>query len=391
MKRGAGRGRATAGGRLPLRLLLVAGARPNFMKVAPLLREFRRQPGRFDARLVHTGQHYDALMSDVFFQELEIPKPDIHLGVGSGSHAVQTARIMEAFEKVLQADRPDWVVVVGDVNSTLACAVVAAKMSPPVAVAHVEAGLRSRDRTMPEEVNRIVTDSLSDLLFTTSQDADRNLVAEGVPRRKIHRVGNVMIDTLRRFLGRAGESDVMPRLGLTPPFALLTLHRPSNVDDPESLRRIFQALDTIGRRIPILFPVHPRTLANIERVGVRLGDGIRMVEPLGYIDFLHLQSKAALVLTDSGGIQEETSILGVPCLTLRENTERPVTIGKGTNRLVGSDPTRIVAAAQAILGTKRRPRRAIPLWDGRAAARIVAVFARQGSIRPVHPNRPPGG
>jgi UDP-N-acetylglucosamine 2-epimerase (non-hydrolysing) len=377
MKRAAARPSEGAGGRhRPLRLLLVAGARPNFMKVAPLLRAFRRRPDRFDARLVHTGQHYDPLMSDVFFQELEIPKPDIHLGVGSGSHAVQTARIMEAFEKVLQDDRPDWVVVVGDVNSTLACTVVAAKMSPPVPVAHVEAGLRSRDITMPEEVNRIVTDSLSDLLFTTSPDADRNLVAEGVPRRKIHRVGNVMIDTLRRFLGRAGESDVLDRLALAPPYALLTLHRPSNVDDPASLRRIFEALAVIGRRVPILFPAHPRTVANIERTGARLGDGIRMVEPLGYLDFLHLQSKAALVLTDSGGIQEETSILGVPCLTLRENTERPVTIGKGTNRLVGSDPKRIVAAANAILGARPRRRRPIPLWDGRAAERVVAVFDR---------------
>ncbi len=379
--------------RRPLRLLLVAGARPNFMKVAPLLREFRTRPDRFDARLVHTGQHYDEAMSDVFFQDLEIPPPDIHLGVGSGTHAVQTARIMEAFEKVLAEERPDWVVVVGDVNSTLACSVVAAKMAPPVKVAHVEAGLRSGDRTMPEEINRLVTDALSDLLFTTSPDADGNLAAEGVPKRKVHRVGNVMIDTLRRFLARADSSDAMPRLGIAPPFALLTLHRPSNVDDPQALRRIFAALEVIGRELPILFPVHPRTLKMIEALGVRVpgaggtapgrpaGDGsasggLRLVEPLGYLDFLHLQKRARLVLTDSGGIQEEASILGVPCLTLRENTERPITLTRGTNRLVGSDTDRIVAAARRILRAPPPRPRPIPMWDGRAAARIAAVFAR---------------
>lgn len=364
---------------MPLRLLLVAGARPNFMKIAPLLREFRAQPDRFDARLVHTGQHYDEQMSDVFFEDLQIPPPDIHLGVRSGTHAAQTARIMEAFEKVLEEERPDWVVVVGDVNSTLACSVVAAKVSPPIRVAHVEAGLRSGDRTMPEEVNRIVTDALSDLLFTTSPDADRNLAAEGVAKRKIHRVGNVMIDTLRRFLARADSSDVMARLGIVPPFALLTLHRPSNVDDSEALQRIVAALDTIAGEIPILFPVHPRTLKMIEAHGGQVGGGgLRLVEPLGYIDFLHLQKRARLILTDSGGIQEEASILGVPCLTLRENTERPITLTRGTNRLVGSDTARIVAAARRILRAPAPRPRPIPLWDGKAAARIAAVFARLG-------------
>ncbi len=372
----------------PIRLLLVAGARPNFMKIAPLLRELRARPDRFDARLLHTGQHYDDLMSDVFFQDLEIPPPDVHLGVGSATHAVQTARIMEAFEKVLAADRPDWVVVVGDVNSTLACSVVAAKASPPVRVAHVEAGLRSRDRTMPEEINRIVTDALSDLLFTTGADADRNLIAEGVARRRIHRVGNVMIDTLRRFLARADSSDVMRRLGIEPPYALLTLHRPSNVDDPDALRRIFAALDTIARDVPILFPVHPRTVKMIESLGVRVAPagggapaarrGLRMIEPLGYLDFLHLQKRARLVLTDSGGIQEEASILGVPCLTLRDNTERPITLTRGTNRLVGSHTGRIVAAARRVLRAPAPRPKAIPLWDGRAARRIAAVFARTG-------------
>jgi UDP-N-acetylglucosamine 2-epimerase (non-hydrolysing) len=414
-KTAAARTRSPAPAR-PLRLMLVAGARPNFMKIAPLLRAFRARPDRFVPVLVHTGQHYDELMSDVFFQELEIPRPDVHLGVGSGTHAVQTARIMEAFEKVLAADRPDWVIVVGDVNSTLACSVVAAKMSPPVPVAHVEAGLRSRDLSMPEEINRIVTDALSDLLFTTSPDAGRNLRAEGVDPRRIHHVGNVMIDTLRRFAGRADASDVMRRLGLRPPFALLTLHRPSNVDNEASLRRIFAALGELARDLPIVFPVHPRTVSGLSSLGIRLetmgagsvpgagrasgpAGGLRPIEPLGYLDFLHLQKRAALVLTDSGGVQEETSILGVPCLTLRENTERPITLSRGTNRLVGSDPRRILAEARRILkpvaaaarrgsgprppgprppGPRRRdaPRAVSRLWDGRAAERIAAVFAR---------------
>lgn len=375
--------------RPPLRLLLVAGARPNFMKIAPVLRELRGCPSLFNARLLHTGQHYDPMMSDVFFDELQIPNPDIHLGAGSGSHAVQTARIMEAFEPVLRDDPPDWVVVVGDVNSTLACSVVASKMSPPVPVAHIEAGLRSRDRTMPEEVNRIVTDSLSDLLFTTSPDADRNLMAEGVPRRKIHRVGNVMIDTLRRFLKKAERSDVAARLGIEDPFALLTLHRPSNVDDREALGRIVAALRAISKELPILFPAHPRTVKMLDGTGLRgafaSSDGrLRLIEPLSYLDFLHLQSRARLVLTDSGGIQEETTILGIPCLTLRENTERPITLSHGTNRLVGNDTDRIVREAHRMLASSRRRRRAIPLWDGRAAARIAGVFAKLGA-------RPAGG
>ena len=378
-RRPGGRG---ARGRRPIRLLLVAGARPNFMKIAPLLREFRSRPDLFDARLVHTGQHYDGLMSDVFFDELEIPKPDIHLGVGSGSHAAQTARIMEAFEAVLLGHRPDWVVVVGDVNSTLACSVVAAKMSPPIPVAHVEAGLRSRDRTMPEEINRIVTDAVSDLLFTTSADADRNLRAEGADPRRIHRTGNVMIDTLQRFVKRSDASDVLLRLRVEQPYALLTLHRPGNVDDERALRRIVAALETLAREIAILFPAHPRTVKMMETFGLRPAGrregagGVRVVPPLGYLDFLHLQKRASLILTDSGGIQEEASILGVPCLTLRENTERPVTVTHGTNALVGSDPARIVAAARRMLRSRPKRRARIPLWDGRAAARVAAVFAR---------------
>jgi UDP-N-acetylglucosamine 2-epimerase (non-hydrolysing) len=350
------------------------------MKVAPLLREFRRRPGRFRTRLVHTGQHYDEAMSDVFFAELGIRKPEIHLGVGSGSHAAQTACIMERFEKVLLRERPDWVVVVGDVNSTAACALVAAKMSPPVRVAHVEAGLRSRDRRMPEEINRIVTDALSDLLFTTSADADRNLAAEGVERAKIHRVGNVMIDTLRRFVGRSDGSDVLRRLGLEPPFVLLTLHRPSNVDDRKTFQRILAALRRIGRRVPILFPAHPRTVKMMRAFGAGVGSvpGLRVIAPLGYLDFLHLHKRAAIVLTDSGGIQEEASILGVPCLTLRENTERPVTVSLGTNRLVGSDTEAISREAFRALRRRKSRRRAIPYWDGRAAERIAAIFSRLG-------------
>jgi UDP-N-acetylglucosamine 2-epimerase (non-hydrolysing) len=302
---------------------------------------------------------------------------------------------METFEKVLVAERPDWVVVVGDVNSTLACSVVAAKMSPPVPVAHVEAGLRSGDRTMPEEINRIITDALSELLFTTSPDADRNLISEGIVRRKIHRVGNVMIDTLRRFVRRADTSDVMIRLGIERPFGLLTLHRPSNVDDEGALRRIILALEIIARQIPLVFPVHPRTLRRMKSFGLRpavgkgRSTGLRVVDPLGYLDFLHLQKRAALVLTDSGGVQEESSILGVPCLTLRENTERPVTVTHGTNRLVGSDTSRIVEAAQRILKIRPRRKARIPLWDGRAASRIASVFARLGLTSGVASERPP--
>jgi UDP-N-acetylglucosamine 2-epimerase (non-hydrolysing) len=367
--------------------VLVAGARPNFMKVAPLLRAFRRRPRILDVRLVHTGQHYDDAMSDVFFAELGIPRPDIHLGVGSAGHALQTARVMEAFERVLDEERPDWVVVVGDVNSTAGCSLVAAKMTPRVRVAHVEAGLRSRDRDMPEEVNRVVTDVLSDLLFTTSADADRNLLAEGVERRRIHRVGNVMIDTLKRFVRLSDVSDVMRRLGIPRRFALLTLHRPANVDDEAALRRILAALLAIGREVPVIFPAHPRTAKRLAAFGLRAGGmapagapadaGVRMIAPLGYLDFLHLQKRAALILTDSGGIQEEATILGVPCLTLRENTERPITVTRGTNRLVGRDTEVIVEAARRILSAPRRPRSPrIPLWDGRAAERIAAVFAR---------------
>lgn len=357
----------------PLKILHVVGARPNFMKVAPIMREMAKYPQEFEQLLVHTGQHYNDNMSKVFFEELELPQPDIYLGVGSGSHAEQTARVMLAFEPVLKEHRPDLVVVVGDVNSTLACALVCAKLGVPVA--HVEAGLRSFYRTMPEEINRVLTDQIADLLFTTERDADENLRREGVPEEKIHFVGNVMIDTLLRHRERALTLDVLGKYGLRPQgYALLTLHRPSNVDVPEVLSGILDALAEIQARLPILFPAHPRTVRRVQEFGFegRLAlwnthdstglapssdystglaamPNLRLTEPLGYLEFLNLMANARLVLTDSGGIQEETTILGVPCLTLRENTERPVTVTQGTNTVVGSDPQRIVAEALAIL------------------------------------------
>jgi UDP-N-acetylglucosamine 2-epimerase (non-hydrolysing) len=355
-----------------VKIFNVAGARPNFMKIAPLLAEMSRHPD-LDPVLVHTGQHYDAGMSDVFFRDLDIPEPDLHLGVGSGTHAEQTAKIMVAFEEAVRKNRPDLVLVVGDVNSTLACSVVAAKELIPVA--HVEAGLRSFDRTMPEEINRIVTDALSSYLFTTSPEAETNLLREGIPREKIHFVGNVMIDSLERSAERAETSDIRRRLGVNGEYALLTLHRPSNVDEAEPLRRIFDGLQQLARRIPILFPIHPRTVRMLEEYGVSTRiPGLRTMEPLGYLDFLHLEKHARLVLTDSGGIQEETTVLGVPCLTLRNNTERPITLTEGTNTLVGNDPERLVSKAAEILGhpppSPRRPR----LWDGKASQRIIDVL-----------------
>jgi UDP-N-acetylglucosamine 2-epimerase (non-hydrolysing) len=354
----------------------VVGARPNFMKIAPLLAEMRRHS---DLRflLIHTGQHYDEGMSDVFFRDLGIPEPDLHLGVGSGSHAVQTGKIMVAFEEILRKERPDLVLVVGDVNSTLACSVVAAKEQ--VSVAHVEAGLRSFDRTMPEEINRIVTDALSTYLFTTSPEAEVNLRNEGVAAERIHFVGNVMIDSLERCSARAEASPIRSRLGVEGDYALLTLHRPGNVDEVEPLRRIFRGLERIARRIPILFPIHPRTVRMLEEFGISTApSGLRVMEPLGYLDFLHLERHARLVLTDSGGIQEETTVMGVPCLTLRENTERPITLTEGTNALVGNDPDRIVAKAMEILDSPRPAPRRPRLWDGKAAERIVRILRAAG-------------
>jgi UDP-N-acetylglucosamine 2-epimerase (non-hydrolysing) len=359
-----------------LKVLNVVGARPNFMKVAPIVEAMKRRDAEFMPLLLHTGQHYDEGMSDAFFRDLRLPKPDVYLGVGSGSHAAQTAAVMQTFEPVVTSERPDWVLVVGDVNSTLACALVCAKLG--IRVAHVEAGLRSRDRTMPEEINRLLTDQLADLLLTPSEDADRNLLAEGIPEKRIRLVGNVMIDSLFGQLERAAHSTVREDLGIKgQDYATLTLHRPSNVDERAPLSRILDALAEISQRLPIIFPVHPRTRARIAEFDLkgrieRL-ENLRLVEPMGYLDFLRLYSGAALVLTDSGGIQEETTALSIPCLTLRENTERPITVEMGTNKIVGTDTGRITEAAFAALASPRdtQQKRIPPLWDGHTAPRIL--------------------
>jgi UDP-N-acetylglucosamine 2-epimerase (non-hydrolysing) len=358
--------------------LHVVGARPNFMKAAPVVAALGRRSG-WRQTLAHTGQHYDFNMSDVFFQQLGLPEPDVSLGVGSGSHARQTAEVMTRLEPVVLERRPDVVVVYGDVNSTAAAALVCAKLLVPVA--HVEAGLRSFDRTMPEEVNRLVTDQLSDLLFTPSPDGDDNLRREGVSPDKIHRVGNVMIDTLVRLLPRAEERWPALRADLRlgggrPRYALVTLHRPSNVDHPERLRDLVAALTDLGQDLPILFPIHPRTRKRLGEMGLDLGDGVRVLDPVGYLDFLTLQRHAALVITDSGGIQEETTYLRVPCLTVRENTERPVTLTRGTNVLVGHDMARLRREARRILAGDRPGGGDVPpLWDGRASERIAEVLS----------------
>jgi len=333
--------------------------------------------------LVHTGQHYDHQMSRVFFDDLQLPEPSAFLDVGSGSHAVQTARAMQAFEPVLLAANPDAVVVVGDVNSTLACALVAAKLGFPVS--HVEAGLRSFDRSMPEEINRILTDQLSDLLFTPSLDANRNLQREGIDDRKVHFIGNVMIDTLVRILPKAERSEVLQHLRLdSGAFVLVTLHRPSNVDEPPIIAEILRALLTIAENETVVFPIHPRTQARIEQLGLPMDHpSLRLIEPLSYIDFLALQRAAHFVITDSGGVQEETTYLGVPCLTVRPNTERPVTIHSGTNRLVGSTCREIVEAARDA-GSRRAGPGSVPdLWDGRAGERIAGILInayKHGSV-----------
>ncbi len=353
-----------------MKILHVVGARPNFMKVAPILAQLRRREGVRQI-LVHTGQHYDAKMSDVFFQDLGMPDPDVHLGVGSGSHAQQTAKVMVEIEPVLLREKPDVVVVAGDVNSTIAVALVAAKIGVPIA--HVEAGLRSRDWTMPEEVNRVLTDRLSHLLFTPSPDGDENLRAEGIDMSRVHFVGNVMIDSLAAALPRARESRIHERLELTRRhYALATLHRPANVDDPAALSRLLSALAEVAAQLPLVFPIHPRTRARLP-AGFE-ARGLKLVEPLGYLDFLALVADARLVMTDSGGIQEETTALGVPCLTLRGNTERPVTVEVGTNQLVGTDPAKAVAAARQVLAGHGKQGRIPELWDGRAAVRIAEIL-----------------
>ncbi|PWT82339.1 MAG: UDP-N-acetylglucosamine 2-epimerase (non-hydrolyzing) [Acidobacteria bacterium] len=359
-----------------LKVINVVGARPNFMKVAPLVDAMKRLVDQFTPLVVHTGQHYDTLMSDLFFRDLDLPAPDVYLGVGSASHAAQTAAVMERFEPVLLSEKPDWVLVVGDVNSTIACALVCVKLG--VKVGHVEAGLRSRDRTMPEEINRLLTDQISDLLFTPSPDADANLRAEGIPQERIRFVGNIMVDSLLKHLEQARKSRIVDELGLAnKDFAVLTLHRPSNVDDRQVFGRILSALESIAARVPVIFPVHPRTRKMIAEFGfaerIENTPGLRLIDPLGYLDFLGLYSTAKLVLTDSGGIQEETTVLGIPCLTLRENTERPITVDAGTNTIVGTDTNKIVSAALASLNgggpvTRQPPK----FWDGHTAERILA-------------------
>lgn len=359
----------------PIRLLAVAGARPNFMKIAPLMKELALRRDRFEPILVHTGQHYDQAMSESFFRDLGIPEPDVNLGVGSGSHGEQTAQVLVAIEKLLVERKPDVVLVVGDVNSTIAATLAAVKLHVPVA--HVESGLRSGDRAMPEEINRVLTDAVSEWLFTTEPSAETNLLREGVPREKIHFVGNVMIDTLLAHREHARRLDTLDRLGLSPRgYAVLTLHRPSNVDSPDQLRRLFGVLSRLGDRIPVVFPVHPRTRGVIEKnlQGERIN--LRMTEPLGYLEFLRLLMDAQMVLTDSGGIQEETTALGVPCLTLRESTERPVTVSEGTNTIVGTDPRAIEKAIEKQLASPWPDGRTPALWDGRAAVRIVDILER---------------
>jgi UDP-N-acetylglucosamine 2-epimerase (non-hydrolysing) len=374
-----------------LKIMSIVGARPNMMKVAPLLAELRRHH-EIEPVLVHTGQHYDYSMSQVFFDQLGVPPPDYNLDVGSGPHYAQTAEIMQRFGDLVQQDRPDMVVVAGDVNSTIACALVAAKERIPLA--HVEAGLRSFDRSMPEEINRILTDVLSDLLFTTEESANQNLANEGIAPDKVFFVGNLMIDSLVRALKIARPSSLRSELGLTArPYVVLTLHRPSNVDNGEELKRTLEAIAEVAQRIPVVFPAHPRTARNIEVAGLSTarvwkggplpGRGLWMMPPASYLDFLDLIQHAVMVITDSGGVQEETTFLGVPCLTYRENTERPVTVSMGTNRVVGCDPQQLLLSALETLESANhnqdhnedrpapiRP----PLWDGRTAPRIVRVL-----------------
>lgn len=369
-----------------MRIVNVVGARPNFMKIAPLMAAYGAHPG-IEPILVHTGQHYDHAMSTLFFEELGIPRPDLNLGVHGGSHAVQHAEVMRAFEGALEDLKPDLVVVVGDVNSTISCALVAAKAG--VAVAHVEAGLRSFDRTMPEEINRVLTDQLSDLLFVSEQSGLINLAREGLDHEGVHFVGNVMIDSLHRNLPKADASSVVADHGLTPrQYAVLTMHRPSNVDDPQVLGRLLGVVERVAAQIPIVFPAHPRTLDRLAAFGLHdrldAAKNITVVKPLGYLDFLKLVKDARIILTDSGGIQEETTVLRVPCVTLRESTERPSTCLVGTNRLAGTDPARVWAEFEAAMASDPASFGIPAKWDGHAAERIAALLAHHGGLPRAH-------
>lgn len=368
---------------MPLKICNVVGARPNFMKIAPLIDEMKKHP-EIEARLVHTGQHYDEKMSKLFFNDLGLPMPDVYLGVGSGGHGEQTGKIMIEFEKIISADKPDLVLVVGDVNSTIACGLVAVKLG--IKLAHVEAGLRSHDRTMPEEINRVLTDQISDYLFLTERSAFANLAREGIALEKAHFTGNVMIDSLMKHRDRAEQSTSLQDLKLASrKFGLITLHRPSNVDVRENLESILGALLQIQRDLPLVFPVHPRTRKQMKLFGfeeriARAGNLI-LTDPLGYLDFLKLMAHARLVITDSGGIQEETTVLGVPCITVRENTERPVTVTEGTNVVIGMSPQRILEESRRILDGRGKKGGVPEFWDGRAAERIVNILLEKEAAR----------
>ena len=356
-------------------IVLVVGARPNFMKIAPLHAELSSRDA--DVLLVHTGQHYDEKMSKVFFEDLGMPQPDIYLGIGSGTHAVQTAKVLIAFEEICIERKPAMVVVVGDVNSTLACSIVASKLHIPCA--HIEAGLRSFDRTMPEEINRLVTDAITDILLTPSKDGDENLLSEGVQPEKIHRVGNIMIDSLLNNLERSKETNIVSKMGLTPQkYVLITLHRPSNVDVKETFEGLVSVIEQISGELDFVFPMHPRTLKQAKKFALyqRLCEipGMKIIEPLGYLQFISLMSSASFVMTDSGGLQEETTALGIPCITLRENTERPITITEGTNELAGTVPEHILKIANDIIDNGGKKGRIPDLWDGRTAHRIANII-----------------
>ena len=378
-----------------MKIISVVGARPNFMKIAPIHKAFNQfnppagkvknsqpkadepkaQKLNIDHLICHTGQHYDEKMSKIFFEDLELPKPDIYLGAGSGSHAEQTAKIMVEFEKVLLKEKPDLIIVVGDVNSTIACSLVAAKMG--VKIAHVEAGLRSFDRTMPEEINRLLTDQLADYLFVTEKSGIDNLKNEGIPDEKVFFPGNVMIDSLVHYLPKAKESKVMEHFGLFPlDFILVTLHRPSNVDSLDNVKQIVLLLNRLAAKRKIIFPVHPRTKINIDRLNLNINPGLILTDPIGYIDFLSLTQNAGLIITDSGGIQEESTYLGVQCITVRNNTERPITVEEGTNQLVGTDLQNVELAALGVLDGKIKKGKIPKLWDGHAAERIVELLVK---------------